>query len=139
MEQRDGLPHECPACTNPSGSPRVESTPGESTPGESTPRGWSRRSLLRLGVAAGVGAATVKISPAFAGAVGAAEHEVDAAPVPSAAALRPAQPSWPVPPIVTRAQWGCNEALRKPGQSYNTVVEKIVVHHTVTPNNPPDP
>ena len=48
------------------------------------------------------------------------------------------QLNWPPPPIVTRAQWGCNEALRKPGQSYNTVVEKIVVHHTVTPNNPAD-
>ena len=34
---------------------------------------------------------------------------------------------------------GCNEALRKPGQSYDSVVEKIVVHHTVTPNNPSDP
>ena len=128
MERRDGLPHECPACTDPS----------ESALGESTQGSWSRRSLLRLGVAAGVGAATVKISPSFAGTVGAAEHEVDAPGAVHTDAVGPA-PNWPVPPIVTRAQWGANEALRKPGQSYNTVVEKIVVHHTVTPNNPPDP
>jgi hypothetical protein len=65
------------------------------------------------------------------------------APATTVPALRPQslpqQLNWPVPPIVTRAQWGCNEALRKPGQSYDSVVEKIVVHHTVTPNNPSDP
>ena len=124
MEQRDGLRHECPACVGTSESPAGE---------------WSRRSLLRLGLAAGVGAATARISPAFAGSVGGADHEVAA---PGAGRVRSAlaqQPNYPVPPIVTRAQWGCDEALRKPGQSYDTVVEKIVVHHTVTPNNPSDP
>ena len=124
MEQRDGLRHECPACAGASESPGGD---------------LSRRSLLRLGLAAGVGAATVRISPAFAAPVGEAEHEVGApgaALVPSA---RPQQPSYPPPPIVTRAQWGANEGLRKSAPSYNTVVEKIVVHHTVTPNNPPDP
>jgi hypothetical protein len=40
------------------------------------------------------------------------------------------RPNWPVPPIVTRAQWGANEALRGGGQEYDSVVEKIVVHHT---------
>jgi hypothetical protein len=95
--------------------------------------------MLQLGMAAGVGAATVRMSPAFAAAVGAVDAPGSVrAP---AVTLHPLsqQLSWPVPPIVTRAQWGCNEALRKPGQSYDSVVEKIVVHHTVTPNNPSDP
>jgi hypothetical protein len=95
--------------------------------------------MLQLGIAAGVGAATVRMSPAFAAAVGA----VDAPGSVLAPAVTPhplaQQLSWPVPSIVTRAAWGCNEALRKPGQSYDSVVEKIVVHHTVTPNNPSDP
>src|SRR2546427_366321 len=41
-----------------------------------------------------------------------------------------AVPNWPVPPIVTRAQWGADEGLRKGGLSYDTHVVKIVVHHT---------
>jgi hypothetical protein len=45
-----------------------------------------------------------------------------------------AVPDWPVPPMVTRAQWGANEALRKSGQSYDHTIRKIVVHHTGTPN-----
>src|SRR3989442_987009 len=55
--------------------------------------------------------------------------------------LRGAEPAltsqvdWPVPPIVTRAQWGANESLRKPGRVYNPVVRKIIVHHTGTPNS----
>ena len=55
--------------------------------------------------------------------------------------LRGAEPAlasrlnWPVPPIVTRAQWGANESLRKPGRIYNPTVTKIIVHHTGTPNS----
>jgi hypothetical protein len=49
------------------------------------------------------------------------------------------RPNWPVPPIITRSGWGANEALRKPGQVYDATVEKLVVHHTVTPTNPADP
>jgi len=44
-------------------------------------------------------------------------------------------PNWPVPPIVTRAQWGANEALRKSGRIYDSTVVKFVVHHTGTPND----
>jgi hypothetical protein len=43
------------------------------------------------------------------------------------------QSEWPAPAIITRAQWGANEAIREPGQEYDSVVEKIVVHHTGTP------
>ena len=92
-----------------------------------------------MGLVAGAGAATLKVSPAFAGALSPAESETGAPGAALPHTSRPPRPSWPPPPIVTRAQWGCNEALRKPGQSYNSIVEKIVVHHTVTPNNPTDP
>jgi hypothetical protein len=128
MEQAN-VPHACPACT------------GVADLGPAS-GGWSRRALLRLGLVAGVGAAagsTIGGSSAFAGGVGAAEREVSP---PGAALLHaqlPQQPNFPVPPIITRAQWGANEAIRKPGQTYNSLVEKIVVHHTVTPNNPSDP
>ncbi len=47
--------------------------------------------------------------------------------------------SWPVPRIITRAQWGANEHLRKGAPDYDTHVEKFVVHHTVTPNGPTHP
>lgn len=52
---------------------------------------------------------------------------------------RKADPSWPAPPIVTRAQWGANEALRADVPDYDSVVSKIIVHHTVTPNGARDP
>ena len=51
----------------------------------------------------------------------------------------------PQPPTVSRAQWGANEAYRFDafGQEiwpleYRTP-EKIVIHHSVTPNNEPNP
>ena len=59
---------------------------------------------------------------------------------PAAVDLSGAEPAfaaihnWPVPPIVTRAQWGANEALRKAGLSFDQTVTKLVVHHTGTPN-----
>ena len=40
-----------------------------------------------------------------------------------------------MPPIVTRAQWGANEALRHRSPTFNSTVTKIVVHHTGTPND----
>jgi hypothetical protein len=43
--------------------------------------------------------------------------------------------NWPVPSIVTRAQWGANESMRKPGRIYNSFIRKIIVHHTGTPNS----
>ncbi|MDZ4825854.1 MAG: N-acetylmuramoyl-L-alanine amidase [Actinomycetota bacterium] len=40
--------------------------------------------------------------------------------------------------IVTRSTWGANEALRKDSPTYDSRVEKIVVHHTGTRNDAPD-
>jgi len=42
------------------------------------------------------------------------------------------------PPIMRRAAWGANEALRKPVEHYDTTVEKLVVHHTGTGNDVAD-
>jgi hypothetical protein len=42
---------------------------------------------------------------------------------------------WPVPPIVTRAQWGADESLRKYAPVYNSMIGKLIVHHTGTPND----
>ncbi|MCZ7531658.1 MAG: peptidoglycan recognition protein family protein [Acidimicrobiia bacterium] len=90
----------------------------------------SRRAALRLGGAAGVAAAvSSRLSPLGALARGRASRETRIEPV----------PDWPAPPIVTRAQWGADESIREAGQIYDPVVEKIVVHHTVTPNHPTDP
>jgi hypothetical protein len=42
------------------------------------------------------------------------------------------------PPVVSRAQWGADESLRK-GTPLYAPVTKLIVHHTVTPNVDPDP
>lgn len=42
------------------------------------------------------------------------------------------------PPVVSRAQWGADESLRRGAPTFAPVA-KIVVHHTVTPNDDPDP
>ena len=50
----------------------------------------------------------------------------------------PAGASVAGPEIVTRSQWGADESLRRapPGHA---PVSRMVVHHTVTPNDDPDP
>ena len=42
---------------------------------------------------------------------------------------------WPVPPIVTRSQWGANESLRTADPIFNSAIRKLIVHHTGTPND----
>jgi hypothetical protein len=44
----------------------------------------------------------------------------------------------PQPPIITRAQWGADESLRK-GTPEFAPISKVIVHHTDTDNNDPDP
>jgi hypothetical protein len=61
------------------------------------------------------------------------------ASLPRPAAPRPAAPKGLVaPPIVSRAQWGANEAIRTSQRAY-APVRKLVVHHTASPTNPADP
>ncbi len=88
----------------------------------------TRRAALQLGAGAGVAAV---VAPYVARRIGGA-RAVDLA---DARPIFAAIPSWPVPPIVTRAQWGANEGLRKAGLSYDANVTKIIVHHTGTPND----
>jgi hypothetical protein len=87
----------------------------------------TRRAALQLGASTGAALLTL---PYLAGRRDRdrAVRLGDAVPVLSAI------PNWPVPAIITRAQWGANEALREPGQIYDTSVSKIIVHHTGTPN-----
>ena len=42
------------------------------------------------------------------------------------------------PPICSRACWGADESIYVPGEDY-APVKKIIIHHTVTSNNDPDP
>ena len=86
----------------------------------------SRRAALQLGAGAGVAAVAAPYLSRFGS---------DAVDLSGAVPAFRAIPNWPVPPIITRAQWGANEALRHPGQTYNSVVQKIIVHHTGTPND----
>jgi len=52
---------------------------------------------------------------------------------------RPWQPaSVSVPDIITRAEWGADESLRSGTPEFATI-RKLVVHHTVTTNDDPDP
>jgi N-acetylmuramoyl-L-alanine amidase-like protein len=89
----------------------------------------SRRAALRLGVGAGALAVAAPYLPRVLGHGGAAV-DLDGADL---AMVR--RPNWPAPPIITRAQWGANEALRKPGQIYDAAIHKLIVHHTGTPND----
>jgi len=92
--------------------------------------GLTRRTALRMAAGGGALLATAPLLPSGA-------HRPVA--LDGARSLAAPRPDWPLPAIVTRAEWGANEALRKGGQEYDGTVEKIVVHHTVTPNNPADP
>jgi len=42
------------------------------------------------------------------------------------------------PPVITRAQWGADESLRK-GTPDFAAIQRMDVHHTVTTNNDPNP
>ncbi|MGH8976635.1 MAG: hypothetical protein ACRDV7_01075, partial [Acidimicrobiia bacterium] len=72
-----------------------------------------RRSALRL--AAGAGAA-LAVAPHLRAT---APRAVDLSDSPRIVA----NPNWPAPAIITRAQWGANEALRSVGPSYDAQVE----------------
>ena len=41
----------------------------------------------------------------------------------------------PMPAIITRAQWGANEALRRAGPTYSGTIKAAFLHHTVTSNS----
>jgi hypothetical protein len=49
-----------------------------------------------------------------------------------------AKPKAEEPPVITRAQWGADESIRKNNQKYAPIT-KLFVHHTVTSPDGPDP
>jgi hypothetical protein len=87
----------------------------------------SRRAALQLGLGAGAAAAAV---PYMSRVMDLTGVDVSGAQL----AFAPI-PNWPAPAIVTRAQWGANEGIRKSGQIYDSSIAKIIVHHTGTPNS----
>jgi hypothetical protein len=64
-------------------------------------------------------------------------HLVPAPALPRAGAGM-ANAAVPAPGIVTRAQWGADESIRK-GTPEFAPLSKLIVHHTDTQNNDPDP
>ena len=56
-----------------------------------------------------------------------------------AGGVEPAGADVAQPGVVTRAQWGADEGLRRPTPPSFAPVTRMVVHHTVTPNDDPDP
>jgi hypothetical protein len=56
----------------------------------------------------------------------------------TAKAPKALKPKIATPTIVTRADWGADESIRKPGRQF-VPVRKLVVHHTASPSNPSDP
>ncbi len=42
--------------------------------------------------------------------------------------------TWPAPAIIARSTWGAKESLRRGPATYDAKVEKLIVHHTATPN-----
>ncbi len=65
-------------------------------------------------------------------------HLVRATPLTAAAAPGDPEGAPPQPAVVTRAQWGADESLRK-GTPLYAPVTKLIVHHTVTDNADLDP
>ena len=95
---------------------------------DSVSRRLTRRAALQLGAGAGAAAVAAPYVARHSGGTRAFD-------LGDAQSAFSAVPNWPVPSIVTRAGWGANEGLRKSGQSYDTRISKIVVHHTGTPND----
>ena len=87
-----------------------------------------RRELLRRGL---VTAGAMALGPRVLEALAAGSPAEIGEPVLTAATVPP-------PPIVTRAEWGADEAIRTQGPFFASL-SKGVVHHTVTQNGDPDP
>jgi N-acetylmuramoyl-L-alanine amidase len=97
-------------------------------PQDETHRRISRRKALQLGAGAGAAA----LAAPYVARLPRASRAFD---VRNAQLAFAQNPNWPAPAIITRAQWGANEALRRSGRSYDSSIAKIVVHHTGTPNS----
>lgn len=112
--------HHCPSC-DAAAHRRPEPAAGNAL---------TRRALLQFGGALGVGALVAHSG--IAGAARLAERAFDLSGATRTAAVW--DPAWPPVRVVTRAGWGCDERRRESGQVYDAQIDKIVVHHTATPN-----
>jgi hypothetical protein len=99
-----------------------------------------RRTLVKM---AAVGGALLGV-PVVLGRVTSANARIPLAgvlPGDAHAAVRPrvaARPSVPPPPsIVARAGWHADEHLRRKAIDFDHRVEKVIIHHTGTPNTAP--
>jgi hypothetical protein len=88
----------------------------------------TRRAALQLGAGAGAAA----LAAPYLARLGAGSDLLDLG---DAQRVLSQNPTWPVPPMITRAGWGANEGLRKPVQVYDPTIEKFIVNHTGTPND----
>jgi hypothetical protein len=79
-------------------------------------------------------ARSIEIRDPFGRAVDVTDINVEDGPRRTVVVERGAQAATAGPRVVTRAEWGANESIRKPGRSFSRV-QKLFVHHTVTDAN----
>jgi hypothetical protein len=107
--------------------------PDEPVYSDDEPRTMTRRALMRLGVA---GSAIVGASALVTRALSAESRSPFDAPFrfePIPRAGSRARAGVAAPNIVERARWGADEGIRSRDIDFDETVEKIVVHHTGTP------
>ncbi|MHB9112004.1 MAG: N-acetylmuramoyl-L-alanine amidase [Thermoleophilia bacterium] len=95
--------------------------------------------LILQGNAAGESPAVTRLTASYIDAKGYHESplSVDKVTRLAGAALSPDEAS-AAPAVISRAQWGANEAYMTWSPEYQPV-KKIIIHHTVTSNSDPDP
>lgn len=101
----------------------------------------SRRELLRRGLGVAGAATATPFGGRMLGSIllgdpaaAAIAHGAEA----GANAVNAAGVSIVPPQIISRQEWGADEALRSGTPEFASIT-KMIVHHTATPNNPPDP
>ena len=108
-------------------------SPHEERRSTGAPAVLSRRHVLAGGL---VAASTATVATGFATRAAAITADPSGRVRGSASRARTLLPP---PPIVARSQWGADERLRTDSPLYDPVIDKLIVHHTVTPTNPSDP
>ncbi len=102
--------------------------PADRGSGESFNAAVSRRVAMQLALGAGAAAVASPYLTRF-------EQGSSLVDLGGAQPILSQHPDWPTPRLVTRAQWGADEALRNTDPVFNSIVRKIIVHHTGTPND----
>jgi hypothetical protein len=111
--------------------------------------GWTRLTVLEdlsdpqardwfSDLVGGHGARYVEIRDPLGREVSVSDINVEDGPSRTVVVPRGAQAATPGLQIVTRAEWGADESIRKPGRTFARV-QKIFVHHTADPYDISDP